>query len=152
MDSIHQVALTNFPTIANYIQTIVKVDIIKPREANRCFLCVDKLIGAYPIALTEKFDMLEIFCDAVQNSYRYNGLNNNSTAIRANLLDTFVSQAVVGPIGANFYVATYNTLNNNDKWLEIPIDRLNNLQFSFTSNTTNPVASVLHLHLKVKFM
>ena len=154
MDIIHHVSLSNFPTIANNVWTSIKVDIIKPREANRCFICVDKLVGAYPIASIEKLDILEIFCDAVQNSYRYSGLNNNSTAVRSNLLDVFFTSTIVGPLsgGGNIYVATYNILNNKDNWLEIPIDRLNNLQISFNSFTSNPAGAILHLHLKVKFM
>ena len=126
MDIIHQVVLKGFPTIANNARTIIKIDIIKPKDANRCFLCVDKFLGTYPVASTEKIDIFEIYCDAVQNSYLFNGVND-TTALRSNLLDSFLTSTVVLDPVSGLTGAIFNSLNNKDNWLEIPIDRLNNL-------------------------
>jgi hypothetical protein len=141
MDIIHQVVISN---TLSFTSSTMFMDIIKPKEAMRAFICVDKFIASYVVAQ----DIVEIFelrCDAVQNSYRYNTASNSVT--RSDVVDTFLTTKIVAS-GA-FYYAIFDALNNNDNWLEIDINRLPQIKFSFVSKATG--AFVFNLHLKVKF-
>lgn len=157
MDTIHQVVLSNFPSIEDDKWTSIMIDTIKPKDATRCFMCVDKFVGYYPIQ-DIKFDFIEIYCDAVQNSYRYQGdASSTFMAVRNKIIDSFQTTDITDTVHAvdqqnvHTFRAHYNVINNRENWLEIPIDRLNSLKFSFRSGTNAPAESSFNLHLKFKF-
>jgi hypothetical protein len=141
MDNIHQIVISNTPSFAS-VNTFV--DIIKPLGAKHAFICVDKFVANYQIP-QQYAEIIEIHCDAVQNSYRYNAASNNVT--RSDLIDTFLTTTVNGAAG--IYYASFNIINNKDNWMEIDINRLPQLKLTYVSNCNG--AYVYNLYLKIKF-
>lgn len=141
MENIHQVVISNTPSFTS-VNTFV--DVIKPKNAKRAFICVDKFVANYQIP-QQNVEIFEVHCDAIQNSYRYDALSNSIT--RSDLLDTFLTTTING---ANVtYYANYNIINNKDNWLEIDMNRLPQLKFTFVSNCNG--VYLYNLHLKIKF-
>jgi hypothetical protein len=154
MDIIHQVVISNTPSFKG-VTTFI--DIMKPIDAKRAFICVNKFNASYPLQAvgpdtfppTEEF---EVRCDAIQNSYSYTAATGMVT--RSDLLDTFVtkdiSQFVLG--GTTEQVACFNISNNNDNWMEIDLNRLPQIKFTFVNNLlANNQTFNFNLHLKVRF-
>jgi hypothetical protein len=153
MDIIHQVVISNTPSFKG-VTTFI--DIIKPKDAKRAFICVDKFNASYPlneIAVnvfppTEEF---EVRCDAIQNSYSYSAATGMVT--RSDLLDTFVtkdiSQYVV--LGTTQYIACFNIVNNKDNWMEFDMNRLPQLKFTFVNNLLANATYNFNLHCRVRF-
>ena len=148
MDTIHQLVITD----TNFNIHTIFIDAIKPRGAKRCFICTDKFMGQYKmLAANDTFDMVEVHCNALQNSYRYN--TNSNAIIRNDVLDIFMTANAYIEAGNVNAVKIFNTVNNKDNWMEIDINTLPNLNISFV---TSPVAIVnlsisYNLHLKIKF-
>ena len=144
MDTIHQLIISNIQDISK--PTPIFIDAMKPYNAQRCFICVDKFMANVQTNnITIAY--IEAKIDNIQNSYRFNG---NNIILRSNILDVFSTSSITTVAGVNLGV--FNAINNKDNWLEIPIDILNNLNLSFSYiNILNPVNQLLYLHLKIKF-
>jgi hypothetical protein len=147
METIHQIVISNPPDTSKPIN--IFVDVIKPKDATECFIALDKCVGVFDIPDTQFFGMIEIYSDSVQNSYKYDGKSGINMALRSNFVDSFVTQQVIGAVGKN--IATFNSINSKDNWLQVDINRLPNIQFSFLTNSIAPTTATLNLQLKIKF-
>lgn len=150
MDIIHQVVISNTP---NFKSNSMFIDIIKPIGAKKCFVCVDKFNASYAMSpVLQVFppsEEFEVHCNAIQNSYRYDPVSQ--MVVRSNLLDTFLTKDVVMYGGQQ--IAMFNIINNKDNWLQIDINKLPSINFTFV-NTLQLVPGqnpFYNLHLKFKF-
>jgi len=144
MDTIHQVIISNTPSLSSVTAFF---DVIKPKEAKQCFICVDKFNAQYLLnAGYHPTEFFEVHCDAIQNSYRYN--LSSQMVLRSDILDIFATKDIVNDI------ACFTIINNKDNWLEIDINRLNNMKFTYVNNynTASLFVFSYNLHLKLKFI
>ena len=156
MDTIHQVIITNSTSFISVKG--IRVDILRPKEARRCFISVSKFNAIYPLLTSAGFNApfteeFSIYCDSIQNSYIFD--QSSSMVIRSNLLDTYVTTHISSPtvLGVLSHVACFNVINNLDNWMEIDISRLNSLSFSFGSTYLEQIGidHYYNLHLRFKF-
>jgi len=154
MDTIHHIVISNTPSFTS-VSTFV--DVIKPKDAKRCFMAVNKFNASYPlnqIAVANVFpptEEFEVHCDAIQNSYRYNA--SSGIVARSDLLDTFVTKDIIPVtiLGQTEEIACFNIINLNENWMEIDMNRLPQLKFTFNNNLLNGGVYTFNLHLKIKF-
>lgn len=141
MDNIYQVVISN--TI-NFNSNTMFMDIIKPKDAKRCFICVDKFNASYGIP-QEIAEMFEVHCNAIRNSYRYNAVSHS--VVRSDLLDTFLTTSII--VDGGFHYANFNIINAKDSWMELDMNILPQIKFTFISSSNG--AFIYNLHLKIKF-
>jgi hypothetical protein len=146
MDIIHQVTISQIPDLTK--PTYMYLDAIKPKDAQRCFIAVDKLLGVYQVA-SAPAEIFEIFCSSVTNSYRYSGVSSSMVAVRSTFMDSFITSTII--LKNNLFYACFNSSNSKENWLEIDISSINNIHFSFSSLCTQPTSSALNIQFKVKF-
>jgi hypothetical protein len=150
MDIIHQVVISDTPSFKS---NSLFVDIIKPLDAKKCFLSVEKFNANYaisPVAVLNTFpptEEFELHCDSVQNSYRYN--TAAKMVVRSTLVDTYLTRDIVDYNQQK--IASFNVINGKDTWLQIDINKLPCLTFSFVNNLLPGENGFFNLHLKFKF-
>jgi hypothetical protein len=144
MDIIHQVVLSNTPS---FTSNSIFIDILKPKDAKRCFMCVDKFVASYTVT-ADIAEVFEVRCDAVQNSYRYSASTKMVT--RSDFVDSFLVAPVPSPSGLS-HVALFNVINNKDNWLELDMNRLPQIKFAFVNSLAPGAIPTFFLHLKFKF-
>ncbi len=155
MDIIHQVVISETP---NFSSNTMFMDILKPKDAKRCFMCVDKFNASYPINAIAVFNVFppteefEVRCNAIQNSYRYDSVSK--MVLRSDLLDSFVTRDILSLTlgGQTQNVAVFQVINSMNNWQEIDMNRLPQIKFTFVNNYNSAAGMfTFNLHLKFKF-
>lgn len=143
------------------------IDAFKPKDAQRCFICVEKFQASVDMAFNyfQPSHNIVLSIQGAQNTY----VNDPPSGIisRSTIVDTFLTAtfAVMNAGDHNgITYAVYNVINPRDRWIELPMSDLNSfrIQMSTASNQTNLIDNISYsavsgntfqffLHLKVKF-
>jgi hypothetical protein len=103
------------------------IDVIRPLDAKRCFISLTKFEGFKLVDDTAFFDNLFIYVDNIRNSYSNNETHNN---VYQNKLLELITTSTIVVKGLNSY-ANFNYQSKIEKWHEIDLNSLVNLQISF---------------------
>ena len=155
----HNVIIIDNKNAGNYSKMI---DAFKPKGATKCFLTVSKFTAGIdlPDIYTHVTHNIVLQINGVQNSFVNDSYNN--IIRRSNIVDTFFTRTFDIEAGTKY--AMYDCQNNQESWLEMNMDDLNNFQLMFKSanNEANGVYPIQYsevsdntfqfsLHLKIRF-
>lgn len=148
-------------------QYVSMIDSFKPKDAQKCFICVTKFEAAVDLPANYDYPTHNIILtfNGVQNAY----LNSDQNVIvRSQVVDTFMTSYIkpteltVNGVPNTEY-AIYNVVNPVDKWFQISINDLNNFKIRMsTVSSINLLPALIYsnvsdnifqffLHLKIRF-
>ena len=165
LDDVQYVCIIDNKNTGNYSKMI---DAFKPKNAQRCFICVEKFQASVDmdVGYNQPSHNIVLSIQGAQNSYVNDppsGIVVRSTIVDSFMTNTFNTTGVVGGYGGATY-AIYNVVSCLERWIEIPLSDLNSfkIQMSTASNQTDLNGRISYsafsgntfqffLHLKVKF-
>ena len=135
LGDVQQIIIIDNNESGNYTKLI---DNFKPRDAQRCFICVDKFHGSYKYGTliqirANAFHNISLSINGVQNSYSNDPASK--TIVRSNIVDSWMTNLFSEQTSG--YYATYLYESNQPTWLEIAMSDLNNFQLKFQASSAS---------------
>ena len=161
MEDIHHVIIVDNKNAGSYQQL---VDLIRPIGATTCFVAIDKFQASIDLTnstYTKPTHNVCVFLNGIGNAYT--NIADSPLLVRSTLLDTFLTDANNLNLSDGITYAYYNVINNKEKWVQLPLNDLNQFQLKLqTASNYGGVSPITYsdisantfqffIHLRIRF-